>query len=87
MSRLCDNTLINGIILFRFGRLRKRMRKQLFLPLLMLMAAQASNAAPNDQFVDDWIAAQSTVRVWEADFKQTRQLKALTEPLVEVRKA
>ena len=50
--------------------------------MLMLMAAQAPGAAPNDQLVDDWIRAQSTVRVWEADFKQTRQLKALTEPLV-----
>jgi outer membrane lipoprotein-sorting protein len=50
--------------------------------MLLLALAQLSNAAPNDQLVDDWIAAQSSVRVWEADFKQTRQLKALTEPLV-----
>jgi outer membrane lipoprotein-sorting protein len=58
------------------------MKKRLYLPLLILMAAQASGAAPNDQLVDDWIRMQSTIRVWEADFKQTRQLKALTEPLV-----
>jgi outer membrane lipoprotein-sorting protein len=60
------------------------MKKQMFVPtlILILFAAQVSNAAPNDQLVDDWIAAQSSIRVWEADFKQTRQLKALTEPLV-----
>ncbi len=60
------------------------MKKQMLLPLrlLLLLVAQALYAAPNDKLVDDWITAQSTVRVWEADFKQTRQLKALTEPLV-----
>jgi outer membrane lipoprotein-sorting protein len=58
------------------------MKIKLFLPLLILIAAQASDAAPNDKLVDDWIAAQSGIHTWEADFKQTRQLKALTEPLV-----
>jgi outer membrane lipoprotein-sorting protein len=46
------------------------------------MAAEATQPAPNDRLVDDWIQAQSSVRAWEADFTQTRQLKALTEPLV-----
>jgi outer membrane lipoprotein-sorting protein len=57
------------------------MKKQLFLLTLMVMA-RASGAAPNDRLVDDWIRAQASVTAWEADFKQTRQLKALTEPLV-----
>jgi outer membrane lipoprotein-sorting protein len=51
-------------------------------PLVLLMAALASHAAPDDKLVDDWIRAQAAVRAWEADFTQTRQLKALTEPLV-----
>jgi outer membrane lipoprotein-sorting protein len=51
----------------------------MFLPMLML--ALALRAAPNDQLVNDWIAAQASMRTWAADFKQTRHLKALTEPL------
>jgi outer membrane lipoprotein-sorting protein len=58
------------------------MKIQTILPLLILQAALASFAAPNDKLVEDWLKAQSAVRAWEADFKQTRQLKALTEPLV-----
>jgi outer membrane lipoprotein-sorting protein len=50
--------------------------------MLIVMAALASDAAPNDKLVDDWIEAQAAVHAWEADFKQIRQLKALTEPLV-----
>lgn len=52
------------------------------LLFFFLMAAQALSAAPNDQLVDDWLKAQSSVRAWSADFKQTRELKALTQPLV-----
>ena len=57
------------------------MKKQLFLPILILLA-RVAGAAPNDQLVDEWIGAQASVGAWEADFKQTRLLKALTEPLV-----
>jgi outer membrane lipoprotein-sorting protein len=58
------------------------MKKQVFLSMLALLMARVLSAAPNDRLVDDWIKAQSAVHAWEADFKQTRQLKALTEPLV-----
>ncbi|HWD19279.1 MAG TPA: outer membrane lipoprotein carrier protein LolA [Verrucomicrobiae bacterium] len=49
--------------------------------LLILALPWAALAAPDDQFVQDWIKAQAGVHSWTADFKQTRELKALTEPL------
>lgn len=49
---------------------------------LLLLAAQIACAAPNDKLVDDWIAAQASAHAWKADFKQIRELKALTQPLV-----
>jgi outer membrane lipoprotein-sorting protein len=39
-------------------------------------------AAPDSQVLDNWLHVQATVKTWAADFKQTRELKALTEPLV-----
>lgn len=46
------------------------------------MTALAAAAAPDDQLVNDWIAAQASAHAWKADFKQIRELKALTQPLV-----
>jgi outer membrane lipoprotein-sorting protein len=42
----------------------------------------AINARADDEVLNKWIQTQSTMRSFEADFKQTRELKALTEPLV-----
>lgn len=49
------------------------------MPLLL---ARATVAAPDEKLVDDWINAQATAHSWTADFKQIRELKALTQPLV-----
>jgi outer membrane lipoprotein-sorting protein len=57
------------------------MKKQLFSTLLALTALAAA-AASDDQLVNDWIAAQASAHAWQADFKQIRELKALTQPLV-----
>jgi outer membrane lipoprotein-sorting protein len=38
--------------------------------------------ADESQILAQWIGAQSAIRTFEADFKQTRELKALTQPLV-----
>lgn len=55
------------------------------LPSLLLLAvafqAVPSRAAEADPFVDEWLAAQGTLKTWSADFTQTRSLKALKEPL------
>jgi outer membrane lipoprotein-sorting protein len=48
---------------------------------LLLLIPFSVCAGPNDQIVFDWIKAQSGVHTWTADFKQIRELKALTEPL------
>ena len=40
-----------------------------------------ARAADNSPVLSQWIQAQSSIQTFEADFKQTRQLKALTQPL------
>ncbi|HZM04873.1 MAG TPA: outer membrane lipoprotein carrier protein LolA [Candidatus Saccharimonadales bacterium] len=52
--------------------------------LLFLFTLTASSlfGAPDSQVLDNWLHTQATVQTWTADFKQTRELKALTEPLV-----
>jgi outer membrane lipoprotein-sorting protein len=55
------------------------MKKALFL---LLLTAGAAVAADENQIVNDWIHAQAGIQTWCADFTQTRELKALTVPLV-----
>jgi outer membrane lipoprotein-sorting protein len=49
--------------------------------LLFLLIPLSVCAGPNEQLVADWINAQANVHTWTADFKEIRELKALTEPL------
>ena len=49
--------------------------------LLLLFIPFSLCAGPKEQIVDDWIHMQSTIHTWTADFKQIRELKALTQPL------
>jgi outer membrane lipoprotein-sorting protein len=49
--------------------------------LLLLLIPFYAWAAPDDQLVLNWINAQTSVHTWTADFTQTRELKALTQPL------
>jgi outer membrane lipoprotein-sorting protein len=39
-------------------------------------------AATGDQIISGWLARQTNIQSWSADFTQTRALKALSEPLV-----
>ena len=52
------------------------------LVLLLLCSAPLSNAANADQIISGWLARQTNLQTWAADFTQTRALKALSEPLV-----
>jgi len=44
------------------------------------MVASARAAATNS-LVSDWLAAQSNLKTWSADFVQTRSFKSLSEPV------
>jgi outer membrane lipoprotein-sorting protein len=55
--------------------------KSLFIICLALLAPGLFGAT-DSQVLDNWLRQQAGVQTWTADFKQTRELKALTEPLV-----
>lgn len=48
--------------------------------LLTAVTVQAASAA--EDFVSIWLARQTNVQAWRADFRQTRVLKTLAQPLV-----
>lgn len=52
------------------------------ITILLLLLVAAARAADEEQIVNDWIHAQAGIQTWNADFTQTRELKALTVPLV-----
>jgi outer membrane lipoprotein-sorting protein len=53
--------------------------------ILLLLAASppSANAQSPDSaaLLTSWLAAQTNIQTWSADFVQTRQLKSLTQPL------
>ena len=54
----------------------------LLIPLLTLLGANTALAGPEDDaLLNRWLARQTNVTAWSADFVQTRHLKALTQPL------
>ena len=57
------------------------MRHLLLLPLLVLLGRSAVAAPDDDALLGRWLARQTNVTSWSADFVQTRHLKALTQPL------
>lgn len=59
------------------------MRTLLLVLVLVLLSGGAhwAQAAESQQLLADWLSAQSKVKTWTADFKQTRTFKALTEAL------
>jgi outer membrane lipoprotein-sorting protein len=52
-----------------------------FSILATLLSRLSTDGAPLDPVVSSWLAAQSKVQTWSADFVQTRSLKSLTKPL------
>ena len=63
-----------------FGKKPTQLGLALVLVFLALMPI--SRAADNSQAVASWLSAQTNIQTWSAQFKQTRTLKALTQPLV-----
>lgn len=58
------------------------MRSKAILVLLgFVLGIAGANAAALDPEVSAWLAAQTNVHSWSADFVQTRSLKSLTQPL------
>jgi len=51
------------------------------LLLMCLLAGEIPGAEPLDPAVSKWLAAQTNVQSWSADFVQTRALRSLTQPL------
>lgn len=57
------------------------MRKATFLLLALVFWGTGANGAELNPGVSSWLAAQTNVQSWSADFVQTRSLKSLTQPL------
>jgi outer membrane lipoprotein-sorting protein len=49
--------------------------------LCFLLFAFSVCAADTNAFINQWLAAQSNLKTWTADFTQTRTLKTLKQPL------
>ena len=49
--------------------------------LCFLLFSVPAFAANTNEFIANWLAAQSTLKTWTADFTQTRTLKTLKQPL------
>lgn len=51
------------------------------LAALTALILASGSRCPASTNLTDWLAAQRNIRAWSADFTQTRQLKALVQPL------
>jgi len=47
----------------------------------LAFAPQRARTAEVNSLVASWVAAQTNIRAWSADFVQTRSLKSLAQPL------
>lgn len=48
---------------------------------IWLLLGAPSYAAEQNELISAWLAAQTNLHTWSADFVQTRRLKSLTQPL------
>jgi outer membrane lipoprotein-sorting protein len=62
------------------ARLLRLLRHRLWLAVGM--AALLAQGAETSELFDRWLAAQTSLGAWTADFVQTRSLKVLSQPLV-----
>lgn len=58
------------------------MKKSLRVSLIVLAFGMSASPAETNSVVATWLAAQTNLQSWSADFVQTRALKSLTEPLM-----
>ena len=56
--------------------------KRWWIVLLVTCVTIASRGAEIDAMVNGWLAQQTNLQTWAADFTQTRTLKGLAQPLV-----
>src|SRR5688572_32903897 len=54
----------------------------LIISALLLSTTPLSHAADPTPIISNWLAHQTNLQTWSAEFTQTRSLKALTQPLV-----
>src|SRR5690349_18299515 len=60
---------------------RKHSAVLISLVLLNLLVVQKSFSAETNSLLTSWLAAQTNIQTWSADFVQTRTFKALAQPL------
>src|SRR5215469_8397899 len=61
-------------------RMKRKLTGLLLLALLACGTAEVQQVELNPA-VDAWLAAQTSIQTWSADFMQTRKLKSLAQPL------
>jgi outer membrane lipoprotein-sorting protein len=63
-------------------QLRPHLAKTMILrSICYLLFSFCACAAPTNEFLNQWLNAQSGLKTWTADFTQTRTLKTLKQPL------
>src|SRR6187401_3301800 len=67
---------------FRSGLEQGGAMRTLVACCLLLWLGGRAEAASADQIISGWLASQTNIQTWTADFTQTRALKALSQPLV-----
>src|SRR5688572_29054657 len=67
---------------FRAGLGKRGGNMRSLIACLLLSYAAFLKAANTDQIISGWLAHQTNLQTWTADFTQTRALKALSQPLV-----
>jgi outer membrane lipoprotein-sorting protein len=60
----------------------KTFSAQTFSALVLCSMTVLSRAADADQIIAGWLARQTNIQTWAADFTQTRTLKTLANPLI-----
>lgn len=61
--------------------LERRLKRVALLFVSVGMLAANARASTLDELLNRWLAAQTNIQTWTADFVQTRHLKALVQPL------
>jgi outer membrane lipoprotein-sorting protein len=60
----------------------KYLKRVAILVVALMGASESVRAEDAKASLSAWLNAQTNIQTWSADFKQTRTLKALTQPLV-----
>src|SRR5260221_12878790 len=58
------------------------LRRLFFITVLACIVTTRAGAADTNAVLNGWLAAQTNLQTWSADFTQIRSLKTLTQPLV-----